>query len=305
VVVVCALPIYHIFGLNTNLLLSMRIGGCNVLIANPRDLQSLFKDLKRQPFHVFPAVNTLFRAMLEHKLFGGINWNHLILSIGGGMAVQSSTALAWHQKTGCQIVEGYGLSETSPVICCNDTSGSRYIPGIGLPLPNTDVVLLGDNNQPVPPLSPGELAVKGPQVMQGYWQNPKETANTMTPDGFFKTGDIATMSESGHFQIVDRKKDMILVSGFNVYPTEIEEIVSQMQEVLECAAVGIPDEKSGEAIKLLVVRRDQTLSEQHVRRHCESRMTGYKRPKIIEFCETLPKTTVGKILRRQLRAPPP
>jgi long-chain acyl-CoA synthetase len=303
-VVVCVLPIYHIFGFNTNIMLSMRIGACNVLIANPRDITSVFKALRQQAFHSFPAVNTLFNALLHHAQFHTVNWRTMVLSIGGGMAVQSATAKLWLEKTGCPIVEGYGLSETSPTVCCNPVDSTHYTGDIGLPFPNTQVLLLDDAGQPVPQGQPGELAVRGPQVMAGYWGRPEETRQSMTPDGFFKTGDIAIMNSVGHFKIVDRKKDMILVSGFNVYPTEIEEVITQMPGVLECAAVGVPDAKSGEAVKLVVVRSNPNLSTADVQNFCAANMTGYKRPKVIEFRDSLPKTNVGKILRRELRDAP-
>ena len=300
---VCALPLYHIFGFNINMMLSMRTGGCNILIANPRDLRSMFKDLARERFHSFPAVNTLFAAAVNHPQFASVNWGHLCLSVGGGMAVQSTTAQDWLSKTGCPIVEGYGLSETSPSVSCNPVDSTSYSGNIGLPLPNTEIALLDDDGHEVPPGSPGEIAVRGPQVMAGYWQRADETAASMTPDGFFRTGDIGTMDERGYFKIVDRKKDMILVSGFNVYPTEIEEVVSRMPQVMECAAVGVKDDKTGEAVKLVVVKRNPSLTESEVRAYCEANLTGYKRPRVIEFRDEMPKTNVGKILRRLLREP--
>ena len=300
---VCALPLYHIFGFNINMMLSMRTGGCNILIANPRDLRSMFKDLARERFHSFPAVNTLFAAVVNHPQFASVDWGHLCLSVGGGMAVQSTTAQDWLSKTGCPIVEGYGLSETSPSVSCNPVGSTGYTGNIGLPLPNTEIALLDDDGHEVPPGSPGEIAVRGPQVMAGYWQRAEETADSMTAEGFFRTGDIGTMDERGYFKIVDRKKDMILVSGFNVYPTEIEEVLSRMPQVMECAAVGIKDEKTGEAVKLVIVKRNPSLTEADVRAYCESNLTGYKRPRLIEFRTEMPKTNVGKILRRLLREP--
>jgi long-chain acyl-CoA synthetase len=298
---VCALPIYHIFGFNINMMLSMRMGGCNILIANPRDLPSMFKDLSREKLHSFPAVNTLFNAMVNHPQFNSVDWSSLKISVGGGMAVQSATAQAWLEKTGCPIVEGYGLSETSPSATCNPVDSTAYSGNIGLPMPNTEVVLLDDDGHAVPPGTPGEIAIRGPQVMAGYWQRPDETAKSMTPDGFFRTGDIGTVDERGYFKIVDRKKDMILVSGFNVYPNEVEDVLTQMPGILECAAVGVPDAKAGEAVKLVIVKRDPNLTEAQVRAYCEANLTGYKRPKIVEFRTDLPKTPVGKILRRELR----
>jgi long-chain acyl-CoA synthetase len=301
IVTVCALPIYHIFGFNTNMMLSMRMGGCNILIANPRDLPGVFKELQGVKFHSFPAVNTLFNAMANHPDFGTVDWSHLKISVGGGMAVTSGTAKLWLDKTGCPIVEGYGLSETSPSATCNPVDSTSYSGNIGLPMPNTELTLLDDDGHEVPTGQPGEIAIRGPQVMAGYWQRPDETAKVMTADGWFRTGDIGVVDERGYFKIVDRKKDMILVSGFNVYPNEVEDVVSQMPGVLECAAVGVPDAKAGEAVKLVVVKKDPAVSEADVRAYCEANLTGYKRPKVVEFRADLPKTPVGKILRRELR----
>ena len=301
VVSICALPLYHIFGFTTNMMLSMHMGGCNVLIPNPRDLPAVFKELSRHRFHSLPAVNTLFMAMANHKDFNTVDWSHLVISVGGGMAVQQATAKLWLEKTGCPICEGYGLSETSPVASCNPTDSKSYTGTIGLPVPGTEMKLLDDDGQDVPFGGTGEIAIKGPQVMAGYWQRPDETAKVMTPDGFFRTGDVGQMDERGYFKIVDRKKDMILVSGFNVYPNEVEDVITQMPGVLECAAVGIPDEKAGEAVKVVIVRKDPSVSEADVRTFCEANLTGYKRPKIVEFRTELPKTPVGKILRRELR----
>ena len=301
VVAVCALPIYHIFGFTASVMLGMRTGNCNVLIPNPRDLPAVFKELKGIKFHSFPAVNTLFGAMANHPQFNTVDWSNLVISVGGGMAVQSATAKLWLDKTGCPIVEGYGLSETSPTVSCNPVDSTAYSGDIGFPLPDTDIRLLDDDGNEVPIGTPGELAVKGPQVMAGYWQRPDETAKVMTADGFFRTGDIATVDANGHFKIVDRKKDMILVSGFNVYPNEVEDVVTQMPGILECAAVGIPDAKAGEAVKLVIVRSNPAITEADVKAYCETNMTGYKRPKVVEFRTDLPKTPVGKILRRELR----
>jgi long-chain acyl-CoA synthetase len=301
IVTICALPLYHIFGFNTNMMLSMRMGGCNILIANPRDLPAVFKDLAGQKFHSFPAVNTLFNAMAHHPDFGSVDWSSLVISVGGGMAVTSGTAKLWLEKTGCPIVEGYGLSETSPSATCNPVDSTAYSGNIGLPMSNTELTLLDDEGNEVPPGTPGEIAIRGPQVMAGYWQRPDETAKVMTPDGFFRTGDIGTVDERGYFKIVDRKKDMVLVSGFNVYPNEVEDVVSQMPGVLECAVVGVADAKTGEAVKLVIVRSDPAVTEAQVRAYCEANLTGYKRPKVIEFRTDLPKTPVGKILRRELR----
>ncbi|PPE67258.1 long-chain-fatty-acid--CoA ligase [Caldimonas caldifontis] len=300
-VTVCALPLYHIFAFTVNMMLSMRMGGCNILIPNPRDIPAVLKELSKHKFHSFPAVNTLFGALANHPDFNKVDWSHLKISVGGGMAVQSATAKLWLQKSGCPICEGYGLSETSPSASCNPTDSTEFTGTIGLPLPSTEFKLLDDEGNEVPMGTPGEIAIKGPQVMAGYWQRPDETAKVMTPDGFFRTGDIGTVDERGFFKIVDRKKDMILVSGFNVYPNEVEDVVAQLDGVLEVAAVGVPDEKSGEAVKLVIVKKNPALSEADVRAYCEQNLTGYKRPKIIEFRTELPKTPVGKILRRELR----
>ena len=300
-VTICALPIYHIFGFNTNMMLSLRVGGCNILIVNPRDLRAMLKDLVGQKFHSFPAVNTLFGAVAHHPDFHTVDWSGLVIAVGGGMAVQSATARLWLEKTGCPIVEGYGLSETSPTVACNPVDSTSYSGTIGLPLPNTELKLIDDDGNEVPPGSPGEIAIRGPQVMAGYWQRPDETAKAMTADGFFRSGDIGTVDERGYFKIVDRKKDMILVSGFNVYPNEVEDVVTQMPGVLECAAVGVVDAKAGEAVKLVIVKDDPNITEAQVRAYCEANLTGYKRPKMVEFRASLPKSPVGKILRRELR----
>ena len=301
IVTVCALPLYHIFGFNTNMMLGLRMGGCNLLIANPRDLGAVFKDLAAQPFHSFPAVNTLFAAMANHPDFDRVDWSQHKISEGGGMAVTQGTARLWLEKTGCPICEGYGLSETSPSATCNPVDNTAYTGTIGLPMPNTELILLDDDGLEVPQGSAGEIAIRGPQVMAGYWQRPDETAKVMTADGFFRTGDIGVVDERGYFRIVDRKKDMILVSGFNVYPNEVEDVLSQLPGVLECAAVGIADEKAGEAVKVVIVKKNPALTEAEVRAWCEANLTGYKRPKVVEFRDDLPKSTVGKILRRELR----
>jgi long-chain acyl-CoA synthetase len=298
---VCALPLYHIFGFNTNMMLAMRMGGCNILIANPRDIPATLKELSQSKFHSFPAVNTLFNALANHADFDKVDWSHLKISVGGGMAVQQATARLWLEKTGCPICEGYGLSETSPSATCNPVDSTAYSGNIGLPMPGTDIRLLDDDGHDVPAGTPGEIAIKGPQVMAGYWQRPDETAKVMTADGYFRTGDIGVMDERGYFKIVDRKKDMILVSGFNVYPNEVEDVITQMPGILECAAVGVPDAKAGEAVKVVIVKKDPAVTEADVRAFCEANLTGYKRPKIVEFRADLPKTPVGKILRRELR----
>jgi long-chain acyl-CoA synthetase len=301
IVTVCALPLYHIFGFNTNMMLGMRMGGCNILIANPRDIGGMLKELSKSKFHSFPAVNTLFNAMANHPDFASVDWSSLKISVGGGMAVQSATAKLWLDKTGCPIVEGYGLSETSPSATCNPVDSAAYSGNIGLPMPNTELRLLDDDGNEVPIGVPGEIAIRGPQVMAGYWQRPDETAKVMTAEGFFRTGDIGVVDERGYFRIVDRKKDMILVSGFNVYPNEVEDVITQMPGVLECAAVGVPDDKAGEAVKVVIVKTDDKISAADVKAYCEANLTGYKRPKIVEFRTDLPKSPVGKILRRELR----
>jgi long-chain acyl-CoA synthetase len=301
IMTVCALPLYHIFGFTANMMLGLRMGSCNLLIPNPRDLPATLKELSRHRFHSFPAVNTLFNALLHHPDFAKVDWSSLRISVGGGMAVQQATARLWLEKTGCPICEGYGLSETSPSATCNPVDTTAYSGNIGLPLPNTELQLLDDDGQEVPLGTPGEICIRGPQVMAGYWQRPDETAKVMTAEGFMRTGDIGTMDERGYFRVVDRKKDMILVSGFNVYPNEVEDVVTQHPGVLEAAAVGVPDERSGEAVKLVIVKKDPALTEADVRAYCENNLTGYKRPRVVEFRQSMPKTTVGKILRRELR----
>ncbi|HEY9096141.1 MAG TPA: long-chain-fatty-acid--CoA ligase [Hydrogenophaga sp.] len=298
---VCALPLYHIFAFTVNMMLGMRTGGKVILIPNPRDLPAVLKELSKHRFHSFPAVNTLFNGLANHPDFNTVDWSHLKVSVGGGTAVQGAVAKLWLDKTGCPICEGYGLSETSPSASCNPVTNLEFTGTIGLPLPNTWMKVIDDDGNEVPMGQPGEIAIKGPQVMAGYWQRPDETAKVMTPDGYFKTGDVGVMDERGYFKIVDRKKDMVLVSGFNVYPNEVEEVVAEMPGVMECAVVGVPDEKSGEAVKLVIVKKDASLTEEQVRTFCKANLTGYKQPKVIEFRTDLPKTPVGKILRRELR----
>ncbi len=298
---VCALPLYHIFAFTVNMMLGMRLGAKNILIPNPRDLTAVLKELAKHEVHSFPAVNTLFNGLANHPDFNKVDWSHLRVSLGGGMAVQSAVAKLWLEKTGCPICEGYGLSETSPSASCNPTISKNFTGTIGVPIPGTWFKLLDDEGREVAPGQPGEIAIKGPQVMAGYWQRPDETAKVMTPDGYFKSGDIGIIDEQGFFKIIDRKKDMILVSGFNVYPNEIEEVVSLLDGVLECACVGMADEKSGEAVKLVIVKKNPALTEAQVQAHCAANLTGYKHPKVIEFRTDLPKTPVGKILRRELR----
>ncbi len=299
---VCALPLYHIFAFTVNMMLSMRSGAKTILIPNPRDIPAVLKELSKHRFHSFPAVNTLFNGLANHPDFHTVDWSHLKVSVGGGMAVTPAVAKLWLEKTGCPICEGYGLSETSPSASCNPTTSSAFSGTIGVPIPSTWMKLVDDDGQEVTgPGQAGEIAIKGPQVMAGYWQRPDETARVMTADGYFKSGDVGIMDERGFFKIVDRKKDMILVSGFNVYPNEVEEVVSSCPGVLECAAVGVPDEKTGEAVKLVIVKKDPALTEAQVQAFCKENMTGYKQPRVIEFRSDLPKTPVGKILRRELR----
>ena len=298
---VCALPLYHIFAFTVNMMLTMRTGGLTILIPNPRDLPAVLKELSKHRFHSFPAVNTLFNGLANHADFATVDWSHLRVSLGGGTAVQSAVARLWLDKTGCPICEGYGLSETSPSASCNPVTNQAFTATIGVPLPNTWMKCIDDDGNEVPLGQPGEIAIKGPQVMAGYWQRPDETAKVMTADGYFKSGDVGVMDDKGYFKIVDRKKDMVIVSGFNVYPNEVEDVVAQMSGVLECAVVGVPDDKTGEAVKLVVVKKDAALTEDGVREHCRANLTGYKQPRVIEFRTELPKTPVGKILRRELR----
>ncbi|CAN5151801.1 long-chain fatty acid--CoA ligase [soil metagenome] len=305
IVKVTALPLYHIFALTACALLGMQIGACLLLLPNARDLPAVCKALKGQPFHVFPAVNTLFNALLNHADFAAVDCSSLILSVGGGMAVQGPVARRWLERTGCAIIEGYGLSETSPTATCNPTDAIEYTGTIGLPVPNTDISIRDDAGTTLGIGEAGEICIRGPQVMAGYWNQPAETARAMTADGYFKSGDIGIMDDRGYTRIVDRKKDMILVSGFNVYPNEVEEVVAGCPGVQEVAAIGVPDLHSGETVKVYVVRMandvGRLLSEQQVLEYARGQLTGYKRPRAVEFCESLPKTNVGKILRRELR----
>jgi len=300
-VVVCALPLYHIFALTICYMMGARLGMLNLLIPNPRDLAGLVKSLSGHRVNMFPAVNTLFNALANDADFARLDFSGLVVSNGGGMAVQKATAERWLAVTGCPIVEGYGLSETSPVATSNRLDLHEFTGSIGLAIPSTAIAIRDDDGRDLPAGEPGEICIRGPQVMAGYWMRPDETAKVMTADGYFKSGDVGVMDERGYVTIVDRKKDMILVSGFNVYPNEIEQVVSQLPGVLECAAIGIADEKSGEAVKLFVVKKEATLSEEDVARWCRDNFTAYKRPKYIEFRDDLPKTNVGKILRRELR----
>ena len=300
-VVITALPLYHVFALTVNVLLFTHIGANNVLITNPRDLDAFVAELDRRPFTAFTGVNTLFNSLLNHPAFAKVDFSALKFTVGGGAAVQQVVAERWKAVTGVALTEGYGLSETSPGVCFTPLDRPDWNGTIGLPLPSTRVSIRDDDGREVPTGTPGELCVKGPQVMRGYWNKPDENRQTFTADGWFKTGDIATVDADGWFRIVDRKKDMILVSGFNVYPNEIENVVALHPGVLECACVGVPDHKSGEAVKVFVVRRDPALSQDTLRAHCQLHLTGYKVPKVYEFRDTLPKSAVGKILRKELR----
>src|SRR6266481_1814007 len=299
--IVCALPLYHVFAFIACGLLGMRTGALNILIPNPRDMKGTVKELAKYRINIFPGVNTLFNGLVNRADFAKLDFSGLAISNGGGMAVQEAVAKKWLAVTGCPIVEGYGLSETSAGVTCNPTDSEVYTGTIGLPLPNVEIQILDDKGLELPLGEAGEIAIRGPQVMQGYWQRPDETALVMTPDGFFKSGDIGVMDEKGYIKIVDRKKDMILVSGFNVYPNEIEGVVASHPGVLECAVVGVPDAASGEAVMLFVVKRDPQLTKEALAAYCAQQFTGYKRPKFIEFRDELPKTNVGKILRRELR----
>ena len=299
-VIVTALPLYHIFSLTVNCLVMMVVGGENILITNPRDIPGFVKELGKHKYTIITGVNTLFNALLNHPDFGKLDFSSLKLAVGGGMAVQKAVAERWKQVTGTPLVEGYGLTETSPSATANPP-GTEFSGAIGVPMPSTEIVLRDDNDRDVPTGQPGEICIRGPQVMAGYWQRPDETAKVIGKDGFLHTGDIGIMDEKGFIRIVDRKKDMILVSGFNVYPNEIEQVLAMHPGVLECAAIGVPDEHSGEVPKVFVVKKDPQLTEQDVLEHCKKGLTGYKRPKYVEFRSELPKTNVGKILRRALR----
>jgi long-chain acyl-CoA synthetase len=301
ITIVCALPLYHVFAFITCGLLGMRTGALNILIPNPRDMAGMIKELAKYRLNIFPGVNTLFNGLANHPDFAKLDFSKLVISNGGGMAVQGAVAKKWLAITGCPIVEGYGLSETSAGVTCNPTDSEAYTGTIGLPLPNVEIGILDDQGNELPLGAAGEIAIRGPQVMQGYWQRPDETALVMTADGFFKSGDIGEMDARGYIRIVDRKKDMIVVSGFKVFPNEIEGVVAGHPGVLECAAVGVPDAGSGEAVMLFVVRRDPALTKEALAEFCRQQFTGYKRPKYIEFRDELPKTNVGKILRRELR----
>ncbi|WP_202360952.1 long-chain fatty acid--CoA ligase [Mesorhizobium sp. 131-3-5] len=299
---ICALPLYHIFALTVNALMGMQQGARNVLIPNPRDIPGFVKELQKYPVHIFPGLNTLFNALLNNEDFRKLDFKPLVLTLGGGMAVQKGVAERWKALTGCPVTEGYGLSETSPVATANKFSSGDFTGTIGLPLPSTEIAIRDDDGNNLPLGEVGEICIRGPQVMAGYWNRPDETAKVMTKDGYFKSGDMGFMDERGYTKIVDRKKDMILVSGFNVYPNELEEVVAMHPGVLEVAAIGVPDEHSGEVPKLFIVKKDPALTVEAITAFCRENLTGYKRPKYIEFRTELPKTPVGKILRRALRA---
>jgi long-chain acyl-CoA synthetase len=299
--IVCALPLYHIFALTACFLLGMRAGGANLLIPNPRDMAGFVKELMKYQVNFFPAVNTLYNGLLHAPGFDKIDFSKLKISNGGGMAVQRPVAEQWKKLTGCGIAEGYGLSETSPTLTCNPATAGDFNGTIGLPVPSTYISIRDDDGNEVPLGQPGEICAKGPQVMSGYWNRPDETAKVMTADGYFRTGDIGVMTPDGYSKIVDRKKDMILVSGFNVYPNEIEEVIASHPGVLECAVIGVEDSRSGEAVKAFIVKKDPNVTAEDIIKFCGTQLTNYKVPKLIEFRTDLPKTNVGKILRRELR----
>jgi long-chain acyl-CoA synthetase len=299
--VITALPLYHIFALTANCLVYLAVGGVNVLITNPRDLPGLVKELQKVPFTVFPGVNTLFNGLLNTPGFADLDFSTLKGALGGGMAVQRAVAERWLKVTGAPLVEAYGLTETSPAACINPMDMEEFNGCIGLPIPSTECAIMNDTGELLPQGEVGELVIRGPQVMKGYWQRPEETAKVITDDGWLRTGDIAMMTEDGYFKIVDRKKDMILVSGFNVFPNEIEDVIAHHPKVLEVAVIGVPDAKSTEAVKVFIVKSDPSLTEDEIRAYCAEELTGYKRPRHIEFRDELPKSNVGKILRRELR----
>jgi long-chain acyl-CoA synthetase len=300
-VIITALPLYHIFSLTVNCLNMMVVGGENILITNPRDIPGFVKELAKHDYTIISGVNTLFNALLNHPDFAKLDFSHLKLAVGGGMAVQKAVAERWKQVTGATLIEGYGLTETAPAATANPLDLAEYSGSIGVPMPSTEIELRDDNDRSVALGESGEICIKGPQVMAGYWQRPEETAKVIGADGFLHTGDIGIMDAKGFVRIVDRKKDMIIVSGFKVFPNEIEQVVAMHPGVLECAVVGVPDEHSGEVPKVYVVKKDPQLTEQDVLEHCKRELTGYKRPKYVEFRTELPKTNVGKILRRALR----
>ena len=300
-VIVTALPLYHIFALGGCCILGMRVGGMCLLIPNPRDIPNFVKELAKYKFNMLPAVNTLYNALVNNPDFQKLDFSSLKAANGGGMATQRAVAEKFYKLTGVPIVEGYGLSETAPTLTCNRADNPNFTGSIGYPVPNTFISIRDDDGKEVPIGQPGEICAKGPQVMAGYWNRPDETAKVMTADGFFKTGDIGVMNEMGEFKIVDRKKDMVIVSGFNVFPNEVEDVVASHPGVMECAVIGVPDDKTGEAVKLFVVKKDPDLTEADLQKFCSEQMTAYKKPKYIVFRDDLPKSPVGKILRRELR----
>ncbi len=299
--IVTALPLYHIFALTANCLVFMKFGARNHLITNPRDMPGFVKELSTIPFTAITGVNTLFNGLLNTPGFDKLDFSHLTLSLGGGTAVQRAVAERWKQVTGCPLIEAYGLTETSPAACMNPPTLTEFNGSIGLPVPSTDACVMDDDGNILPQGQDGELCIRGPQVMKGYWQRPEETAKSIDADGWLHTGDVARMDEKGFFYVVDRKKDMVLVSGFNVYPNEVEDVIAMMPGVLEVAAIGVPDEKSGEAVKVVIVKKDPGLTVEQVKAHAREHLTGYKQPKHVEFRTELPKSNVGKILRRELR----
>jgi long-chain acyl-CoA synthetase len=301
-IIVTALPLYHIFALTANCLTHMSLGCTNLLITDPRNMAGFVKELGNHRFTVITGVNTLFNALLNTEGFSELDFSSLRITLGGGMAVQRSVAEEWKQVTGTTLIEAYGLTETSPAACINPINLEEYNGCIGLPISSTECMVLGENELPAPQGEPGELCIRGPQVMKGYWQRPNATAEVLNEDGWLKTGDVAIMTPEGYFKIVDRKKDMILVSGFNVYPNEIEDVIALHPKVLEVAAIGVADEKSGEAVKICVVKRDDSLTADELKAFAKQNLTGYKRPRHIEFFDELPKSNVGKILRKDLRA---
>ncbi len=300
-ILVCALPLYHIFALTVNMFHALEIGAMNILIANPRDIPSFVKEIKPFRFNIFPGLNTLFNALATNEEFKKLDFSGLMLTLGGGMAMQKAVADRWESVTGCWVSEGYGLSETSPVATTNRTDGDAFTGTVGLPVPSTEIEIRDEDGNKLPIGEPGEICIRGPQVMAGYWNRPDETAKAISEDGFFRSGDIGVMLDTGYVKIVDRKKDMILVSGFNVFPNEIEDYVVTMPGIVECAAIGVPDEHSGETVKLFVVKSDENITEADIKAYCAKGLTNYKRPKYIEFRDSLPKTNLGKILRKELR----
>ena len=304
-IIITALPLYHIFALTANCLVFMKLGGLNHLISNPRDMPGFVKELSKTRFTAITGVNTLFNGLLNTPGFDQVDFSSLKMTLGGGMAVQRAVAERWKKVTGVTLVEAYGLTETSPAACINPMNLKDYNGAIGLPIPSTDACIKDDDSNLMPTGEVGELCIKGPQVMKGYWQRPEETAKVIDADGWLHTGDMAKMDADGFFYIVDRKKDMILVSGFNVYPNEVEDVIAGMEGVLEVAAIGVPDDKSGEAVKVFIVKKDPSLTADQVKAFCRDKLTGYKQPRLVEFRTELPKTNVGKILRKELRDPQP